>query len=153
MMGNGIQIGLNGGIGGAFENVIGASSSSLPALKKKPIDAGARKKAKTELINIKRKKIESRRKQESKATPSHESVIFPMPKIDKTHEHNLAHPAQTIGLNFTSSTLSDTIIPLVSPMPSGWVGPQQYILASYGSIRSFDKIDWATRWGTRYRCF
>ena len=138
-MGNGIQIGLNGGIGGTLENVIGASSSSLPALEKKPIDVRALKKAKTELTNIKRKKMESRRKQEGTATTSHESVHFPMHKMDKTFECTLAHPAQTIGLNFTSSTLSDTIIPLVSPMPSGWVGPQQYILASYGSIRSFDK--------------
>src|SRR5579862_3471013 len=49
-------------------------------------------------------------------------------------------PAQTIGLNFTAATLGNVLDPLVIPPNlNGSVGSTQYILMTYGIIRSFDK--------------
>ncbi len=52
-----------------------------------------------------------------------------------------AFPVQSIGLNFTAATPSNTVSWL-EPLQNqnGWVGPKQYILMSYGAIRSFDKF-------------
>lgn len=49
-------------------------------------------------------------------------------------------PAFNIGLNFTAADLTNVLYPLL-PLPNqnGWVGPEQYILMSYGIIRSFNK--------------
>lgn len=50
-------------------------------------------------------------------------------------------PAQTIGLNFTAATVVDVpYADFTPPNQSGWVGPEQYILMSYGVIRSFNKF-------------
>ena len=53
----------------------------------------------------------------------------------------LTQPAQTIGLNFTAATISDTLATDADlPNQNGWVGPQQYILMTYNIIRSFNKF-------------
>lgn len=50
------------------------------------------------------------------------------------------HPAQRIGLNFTAATVSNAPqTDVIPPNQTGWVGDKQYILMSYGVIRSFDK--------------
>lgn len=52
-----------------------------------------------------------------------------------------AQPAQTIGLNFTAANVIDTFQGMSTPpQQNGWVGPEQYILMSYGIIRSFNKF-------------
>jgi len=49
-------------------------------------------------------------------------------------------PAQTVGLNFTAATLGNVLDPLVIPPNlNGSVGSTQYVLMTYGIIRSFDK--------------
>ena len=68
-------------------------------------------------------------------------------KSDKnTGRHNEAKkivrtgPAQTVGLNFTAATLKNILDPLVIPPNlNGSVGSTQYVLMTYGIVRSFDK--------------
>lgn len=46
--------------------------------------------------------------------------------------------AFSIGLNFTAASVADVQEPFVIPPNlNGWVGPTQYVLMSYGIIRSF----------------
>ena len=78
-----------------------------------------------------------------------------MPQITKIMKQFLSQPAQSIGLNFTTTTVSDALNPdVVPPTLGGWVGPQQYILMSFGiEFRSFDKTTGLPDWSPRYRCF
>lgn len=49
--------------------------------------------------------------------------------------------AQTITLNFTPATVANVQDPyVIPPNLNGWVGATQYVLMTYGIIRSFNKI-------------
>ena len=127
---NGIQIGLNGGLGGSFGNLIG-DPSSQSVLEKRPLGLNANERPRR---SRKRHKLNGA----SGSLPSR--VVFSKPEIDKATKQMLSQPAQTIGLNFTAATISDVLdANAVLPNQNGWVGPQQYILMTYGIIRSFNK--------------
>jgi hypothetical protein len=58
----------------------------------------------------------------------------------KSLSRSSSNPAHQIGLNFTAATVGDVPNPnVVPPNLNGWVGEEQYVLMSYGVIRSFDK--------------
>lgn len=138
--GNGIQIGLNGGFGGASGNTIGSSpllsttTSCTTELTTKP--------EKRIVLEQKRKlRNHEQRILEPKLLKAHPTgAVISMPQINKNMKQLLSQPAQTIGLNFTAASVSNTFFTsVIPPQQGGWVGPQQYILISYGIIRSFDK--------------
>ena len=145
--GNGIQIGLNGGLGGASGNTVGSSPllssmsscaleranqfSSREDFKKQDVSESMRKSPKRRLAEESDLKIVQ--------TPASGAVIS-MPQINKTMKKFLSQPSQAIGLNFTAATISNVLNPnVIAPDFSGSVGPQQYIMISHGIIRSFDK--------------
>ena len=138
--GNGIQIGLNGGLGGASGNLIGAAPS-LIGLGRSTFDLGSFKKAKAKIKQRQSRRMPKRRKPQGTMPVASQSPLgFSLPQIDKTMKQLLFQPAQTIGLNFTAAVESNVLNPIVTPPNlNGWVGPQQYILMCYGIIRSFDK--------------
>ena len=137
---NGIQIGLNGGLGGASRNIIGPDPSSQSALKKNRIDLNAFQKAKAEHMYELPHRSRKRRKLKGSYTTTAPRVAFSKPELDQKTKQVLSRPAQTIGLNFTAATISNSLdTSPVLPNQNGWVGPQQYILMTFGIIRSFDK--------------
>ena len=145
--GNGIQVGLNGAFGGTFGNTIGSSAllstKSICTLDNVEQHTYTREFKKQNLSEFER---EPRQRQNSTNTPNrgkshlHTGPVFSMPQIANNTKKLLSQSAQTIGLNFTASTVSDVLSPVPTPpQPNGWVGPQQYIVMSFGIIRSFDK--------------
>ena len=144
--GNGVQLGLNGAFGGTVGNTIGSSPllSTTPQCtfnSAEPHTAEFKKQRLNELKKEPRQQIHAvsgfnREKVESRSS----GTVIAMPQITKTMKQLLSQPAQSIGLNFTAATVSDVFSPVViPPQPSGWVGPQQYIVMTYGIMRSFDK--------------
>ncbi len=134
--GNGIQLGLNGGLGGTSDNSIGELGSTSIVGLQQEVDAltesgrGLKKRG---------KRIDGT---DSRKDSAHSTKVASMPKVNQSMKRLLSQPSQTIGLNFTAATVSDAIgfnYNGGAANPSGWVGPQQYILMSYAIIRSFDK--------------
>ena len=139
--GNGIQIGLNGGFGGASGNTIGSSPLLSSATSCTPTERTAKREKQTVREQKRKLRNHEQRAQGAELIRAHPAgTIISMPQIDKNMKQLLSRPAQTIGLNFTAASVSNVFFPgLIPPQPSGWVGPQQYIVVMYGIIRSFDK--------------
>ena len=145
--GNGVQIGLAGGLGGASGNSIG-SSSSIPAMSEKEIqrDQPVTREQFLGLVKDFQRQRPVRKLNIQKTPGTHrvaQAGRFSVPVMDKSLQQSLSEPAQIIGLNFEAATVSNTVQPTFvagNQNLNGWVGPKQYILMSYGAIRSFDKI-------------
>ena len=46
-----------------------------------------------------------------------------------------------VAMDFDAATAGDTVSAIFIPQNlNGWVGPEQYILMSYGAVRSFNKV-------------
>ena len=144
--GSGIQIGLDGGFGGASGNTIGSSPllSAVPDCITEPTGlllsvSSVTQTNREELQHRKRKMKASLNSKIPVSQPA--KPVISMPQVKAKMKSFLAQPAQTIGLNFTAATVSNVLSPVIGEaQQSGWVGPQQYILTTYGSIRSFDKV-------------
>ena len=146
--GNGVQIGLNGAFGGTSGNTIGSSpllsttpACTLDTTEQRIFTAEFKKQKLNELKQEPRQHIQvvsefNREKVQFRSS----GTVIAMPQLTKPMKQFLTQPAQSIGFNFTAATVSDVLSPIViPPRPSGWVGPEQYIVATYGIIRSYNK--------------
>ena len=135
--GEGIQIGLNGGLGGVSGNTIG-SSPLLGSTPSCALESSVKRPFKKQIESDSDRRAVKRYLEQEHDLKSYSSRA--MPQVYNAMKLSLSEPAQVAGLNFTAATISNALNPdIIPPQLSGWVGPQQYILMCYGSIRSFDK--------------